>query len=76
MNNFFCTYLPGYVGSNCIIDINDCDPNPCDNNGKCYDLIDGFMCEFVTGYTDVNCATNIDDCNPNPCVRIIELVMI
>ena len=74
MNNF-CTCLPGYAGKNCTIDINNCDPNPCKNNGTCYDLIDDFMCECVTGYTDMNCTTNIDD-SILTLVRIMELVLI
>ena len=39
-------------------DIIYCDPNSYENNGICYDLIDGLMCESVPGYADMNCATN------------------
>ncbi|XP_065903420.1 uncharacterized protein [Dysidea avara] len=49
--------------------IDDCDPNPCINNGTCTDGVDSFTCNCVNGFTGVNCTTNIDDCNPNPCMN-------
>ena len=59
--------MPGYTGETCAININDCDPNICSNNGSCTDLVNDFMCTCITDYTDATYMTNIDDCSPNPC---------
>ena len=67
IGSFICDCMPGYTGETCTIDINDCDPILCSNNGSCTDLVNDFMCAYITGYTDANCMTNIDDCSPNPC---------
>jgi len=49
------------------VDIDDCDPNPCDNGGNCTDGINSFICHCVDGFTGENCETDIDVCDPNPC---------
>ena len=36
-------------------DIDDCDPNPCNNGGVCTDGIDSYTCTCAEGYTGVNC---------------------
>ena len=34
--------LPGYTGIDCRIDINDCDPDPCNNHSlRCIDGVNG-----------------------------------
>jgi len=30
-----CSCMTGYNGKNCEVDINYCDPNPCENGGTC-----------------------------------------
>ena len=49
------------------MNIDDCDPNPCENGGNCTDEIDGYSCTCVQGYTSDDCSVNINDCDPNPC---------
>ncbi|KAB7506967.1 Protein jagged-2, partial [Armadillidium nasatum] len=56
-----------HEGRNCEENINDCESNPCRNDGECVDLIDGFRCICAVGYSGVQCETDIDLCNPNPC---------
>ena len=46
LNNFF-------TGSACGVSINDCDPNPCKNNGTCTDLIGGYNCTCTSGFTGI-----------------------
>ncbi|XP_060595177.1 fibropellin-1-like, partial [Ruditapes philippinarum] len=62
-----CTCVAGYTGTNCETDIDDCNPNPCQNGAACTDGVDSYTCTCVAGYTGTNCETDIDDCNPNPC---------
>ena len=49
MNFFFLIFLT---------DINECDPNPCQNEGTCVDGIDSYTCTCVAGYTGINCETS------------------
>ena len=49
------------------MNIDDCDPNPCQNGGKCIDGVNSYSCICSNGYTGTHCTVNIDDCDPNPC---------
>ena len=51
--------MPGYTVETCAVHINDCDSNPCSNNGNCTNLVNDFMCECITGYTDANCTIDM-----------------
>ena len=37
------------------LDINDCEPNPCQNGGVCVDGNNDHTCNCVTGYGGDNC---------------------
>ena len=39
------------LGHNCEVDIDDCNPNPCQNNGNCTDEVDDFKCDCSTSET-------------------------
>ncbi|XP_018087311.1 crumbs 2, cell polarity complex component S homeolog isoform X3 [Xenopus laevis] len=64
---YLCRCQPGFTGSNCSVNINECESGPCVNGGTCIDLINGFLCSCVSGYTGVGCSINIDECEDNPC---------
>ena len=53
----------------CVIclNVNECSPNPCQNNGTCTDGINSYNCSCVAGYIGTDCETKINDCYPNPC---------
>ena len=38
-------------------DINECDPNPCQNDGTCEDGVASFTCQCVPGYAGDTCDT-------------------
>ena len=55
--------------NDCTPVVNNCSPNPCQNNGTCVDDGVNFSCICAPGFTDEKCGTNIDNClsNNNPC---------
>lgn len=37
------------------LDIDDCLPDPCQNNGTCTDLVNDYHCDCVAGFNRTNC---------------------
>ena len=60
-------FLAGFSGPICEINIDECEPNPCTNDGSCQDQINGYFCQCKAGFRGVNCEININECDPNPC---------
>lgn len=36
-------------------DIDECRPDPCQNNGTCTDLVNDYHCDCVAGFNGTNC---------------------
>jgi len=68
-NTYTCTCDPGYTGTDCDVDIDDCVDNPCLNSGNCSDQVSGYTCSCQPGFTGTNCETNVNECSPNPCLN-------
>ncbi|EDO35413.1 predicted protein, partial [Nematostella vectensis] len=62
-----CSCKPGFTGSQCEESVNDCNPNPCRNEGTCTDNNGSFKCSCIPGYTGRLCESDIDECLTNPC---------
>ncbi|XP_078605644.1 uncharacterized protein LOC144878662 isoform X11 [Branchiostoma floridae x Branchiostoma japonicum] len=62
-----CQCPLGFTGVNCADNINECDPDPCQNNATCIDGINKFVCNCTSGWQGVTCEEDIDECNPSPC---------
>ncbi|KAA0719726.1 Neurogenic locus notch -like protein 1 [Triplophysa tibetana] len=56
--------VPGYHGTNCSKEINECLSNPCQNGGTCIDLVNTYKCSCPRGTQGVHCEIDIDDCSP------------
>ncbi len=59
----------GFIGDHCETDLDECDPNPCRNNGICTDLINSYRCTCPNGFEGKNCENNVDECRDNPCLN-------
>lgn len=57
------------VGSNCEIDIDECQPNPCQNGGTCYDRVNGYECACTPTYMGKNCSQLYNACFFRPCMN-------
>ena len=58
----------GYEGKNCLIDINECASNPCQNQGVCVEPeVNMYRCNCQPGYTGINCEVDINECLSQPC---------
>jgi Notch-like protein len=64
-----CTCDRGFTGKFCDIIIDQCKPNPCENNGICHNLIDDYYCACLPEYGNSrNCSDRlIDPCLSSPC---------
>ena len=40
-------------------DIDDCQPQPCQNNGTCHDLVNNYRCECLVGFNGTNCENSM-----------------
>lgn len=54
MTSFF-PFQKGFAGELCNFEYNECESNPCLNNGQCTDHIGGFSCQCTRGYTGKRC---------------------
>ena len=68
VNDYDCDCQDGLTGKSCEININDCQPDPCEH-GKCFDKIGDYECQCEPGYEGTRCEKNIDDCRADSCLN-------
>ncbi|KAF5891233.1 neurogenic locus notch protein 2-like, partial [Clarias magur] len=55
INRFSCRCHPGFTGSFCQYEINECESQPCKNGGTCVDGLGTFRCICPMEYTGRYC---------------------
>ncbi|KAM4542087.1 protein jagged-2-like isoform 1-T1 [Odontesthes bonariensis] len=65
--NFSCSCDPGFTGTYCHENINDCASLPCKNGGTCIDGINSFQCFCPDGWEGSLCDVDVNECSRNPC---------
>ncbi|CAL8253571.1 unnamed protein product [Boreogadus saida] len=53
-----CTCRPGYTGSRCEADLDECQSDPCLNGATCMNRLNHFQCVCVPGYSGRLCGSN------------------
>lgn len=65
-STYSCTCAVGYTGYNCSEDVDECVPNPCQNGGKCTNLMNGaYECECPHEFSGETCNSFVDACAPS-----------
>ena len=75
INAYTCDCPVGYDGSNCAIDIDECESSPCENAGVCYDSHSDdyeikpgvYKCICSGHYSGTQCELETHDCASHPC---------
>jgi Notch-like protein len=47
--SYTCQCDAGYTGYRCENQLNECHSNPCQNGGKCVDLVNKYICQCQHG---------------------------
>ncbi|CAG9772773.1 unnamed protein product [Ceutorhynchus assimilis] len=65
--NINCSCPPGYTGTLCQTNVDECQSNPCRNGGICIDKINSFSCNCTEDWMGALCEKPYDVCELQPC---------
>ncbi|XP_033732288.1 sushi, von Willebrand factor type A, EGF and pentraxin domain-containing protein 1-like isoform X2 [Pecten maximus] len=60
-NGYQCQCDVGFTGSDCDIDIDDCEMNSCQNNATCQDSVNNYTCQCLPNFTGILCEIALVD---------------
>ena len=55
LHGFSCTCEKGYIGTQCEVNIDDCEANICMNNATCVDGVSNYSCSCPSNFTGQYC---------------------
>lgn len=61
INTFSCRCRPGFYGTFCEFEQNECDSQPCKNGGTCTDGLGTYRCTCPVGYNGQNCQVQTEE---------------
>lgn len=65
---YVCLCPPGFNGTRCENNIDDCPGHSCSIYGRCVDLVNAYRCDCQAGYEGVDCGTEVNECEAyQPC---------
>ncbi|XP_069067650.1 cubilin [Pleurodeles waltl] len=62
ISSYLCQCDPGWTGTNCTENVNECASNPCQNGGRCIDGVNGYSCNCTSTWTGPQCQTPQQAC--------------
>lgn len=63
-----CKCYTGFRGPYCNLDIDECEKNPCQNNGTCINIFGYYECLCADGYAGLRCNYTVRTLIP-PCIE-------
>jgi hypothetical protein len=62
-----CACDPGFTGSRCETNFDECASMPCENGGTCTDAAAGYECLCSVGFSGLHCEVDFNECLSEPC---------